>query len=123
MKYNVDMHDGELEAKMALLEKTHKLTMRTLTAIYSVAMLALAFAPAHAYDPDLAWVYETEGRPALVQSSKSAALAGGMESRRLSSAGSFAAIDDLETRARSRAASDAVNVDARKLSGMFMFIR
>ena len=123
MKYNVDIHDGELEAKMALLEKTHKLTMRTLTAIYSVAMLASALAPVHAYEADLAWVYETEGRPAPVLSSKSAALAGGMESRRLSSAGSFAAIDDLETRARSRAASDAVNVDARKLSGMFMFIR
>ena len=123
MKYNVGMNDGELEAKMALLEKTYKLAKRTLTAIYSVAMLALAFAPAHAYDPDLPWVYETEGRPAPVLSSKSAALAGGMESRRLSSAGSFAAIDDLETRARSRAASDAVNVDARKLSGMFMFIR
>ena len=108
---------------MAPLTKTSKLTRCKLTAMSALVMLASVLSSVHAYDANLAWVYETGNRPALVQSSGSAALAGGMEARRISSAGSFAAIDDLETRACSRATSGAVNVDARKLSGMFMFIR
>ncbi len=108
---------------MAPLAKTSKLMRCKVTAMSTLVILASVLSSVHAYDANLAWVYETGNRPALVLSSESAALAGGMESRRMSSAGSFVAINDLETRACSRATSGVVNVDARKLSGMFMFIR
>lgn len=108
---------------MASLEKTSKLMRCKLTAMFTLVMLASVLSSVHAYDADLAWVYETGSRPAPVLSSKSAVLTGGMESRRMSSACSSVTINDLETRAYSRAASGAVDVDARKPSGMFMIIR